>query len=147
MIRITLKKSYNCQRQDLFSQFQSMQKLLAVKKNFAAPRIARDEPGLQIIDTSVRILFLSYGSRLKYTTRPETSAEVKQIHGKFKEYLCLYEFTDSGIHTDLTVSLRMKFPLGPIGFLLSLLLKPVVSLQLKRELKRIEKQTREMKAH
>jgi hypothetical protein len=147
MIRVTLKKSYNCQRQDLFSQFQSMQKLLAVKKNFAAHRIARDEPGLQIVDTSVRILFLSYGTRLKYTTRPETSAELKQIHGKFREYLCLYEFMDSGINTDLTVSLRIKFPLGPIGFLVSLLLKPVVLLQFKRELKRIEKQTREMKAH
>lgn len=147
MIRFTLTKSYNCLRRDLFSRFESVHALLGTKKNLTTPRIARDEPGLQIIDTSVRILLMGYATRLKYTTEPEKSAELKQIHGKFKEYLCRYEFRDAGINTNLTVSLRIKFRLGPFGFLLSHLLKPVVKIQINRELQRIEKQIRELKAH
>ena len=146
MIRITITKSYNCLRQDLFSRFESVHILLGAKKNLSPPRIARDEPGLQIIDTSVRILFLGYASRLRYTTEPEKSAELKQIHGEFKEYLCRYEFSDAGIHTNLRVSLRIKFPLGPFGFILSLILKPIVKMQIKRELQRIEKHIRGLKA-
>lgn len=126
------------ERKSFFSFLEDIHKLAVFKKEIRDYKVARDEEGLQIIDTDYRLPLLRIPTRLKYTTRPEKLAELKQIKGKFKEFLCTYRLEGAGANTELTIDLRVRLPYGPLGFILSPLFKPLMKSRLKNEIRTLE---------
>lgn len=145
MIHINITKTFNCTVAELFSLIDSIDRLAQVKKSLSRFTVARSEPGLQIADAVIPNLVMNMNARLKYSTRPDNYAELKQISGDFREYLCTYTIREAGVDTVLDIELRVKFRLGPIGFLRSLPLKPLYRLRIHSELRRLERQVRRMK--
>ena len=139
MLEINLFKEYNCSKSELFELIDSIQKLSGIKRSLKNYRIARDEPGLQIIDNAFRIAFIKIYSRLRYTTQPDISSDLKQIKGGFKEYYCLYSLKTEGELTRLDIQLRIKLPYGPIGFIVRKLINPFYKIRLNKEMKAIKK--------
>ncbi len=143
MIEFWFSRSLLCTSAEVFEQIDNVRSLSRIKKGIRNFRIARDEAGLQIVDVIFGFPYCNMMSRLRYATHPEKSCELKQIKGSFKEYVCLYTLKQSGLYTELTVYLKIKFPYGPFGFLISKMLMPIVSLQLKSELGAIEKKLKQ----
>jgi len=143
MIEFQFSRSLFYTSAEVFEQIDNVRRLSRIKKEIRNYRIARDEAGLQIIDVIFGFPYFNMMSRLRYVTHPEKFCELKQIKGSFKEYLCLYTLKQSGLYTELMVYLKIKFPYGPLGFLISKMLMPIISLQLKRELGAIEKQLKQ----
>jgi len=127
----------------VFEAIESVQKLARFKREISDFRLARDETGLQIIDTALRFIILKFDTRLKYTTMPNRHAELKKLKGRLKEYQCTYTITEKGNDTEITARLIIKLPFGPIGFLISLLARPLYSFRLKRELTLLKKNINE----
>jgi hypothetical protein len=138
MIEIFAVKTYDCVRQDVFNVIDDIHKLTGIRRDIGDYKIAREEHGLQIIDTAIRILFIRFPSRLKYTAMPGRYTELKQIKGSFKIYECTYSLKESAGKTDLSVKLRIQLPYGPIGYVISLMYSPIVRHRVQRELAKIE---------
>ncbi len=142
MIDIQISRTYQGTVAELFGAIDTVHKLAAVKPSLGRYRTARDEAGLQIIDTALPYVFLRLSTRLRYTTNTEKYCELEQIKGSFSAYSCRYTFRASGASVALTVRLMVSFPLGPIGFLLGLLFAPLEKFRLSRELSRIDARMR-----
>jgi hypothetical protein len=140
MIKIELERTLPYQRSEVFTHFENIQSLSTLKKDVKSFSLVRDEPGLQIADSHIRLpFFLSFKSRLSCTTRLEKYCELKQVKGDFREYLCIYKLSDSPQGTSISVSLVIRFPLGPAA-LLAYMVAPLMRRRLEGELHRIEKQ-------
>lgn len=141
MISLTATRKYRHTRQELFEAIDSIQKLGRIKRELGSFSIARNETGLQIIDARFSFILMKFESRLKYTAIPDRLTELKQIKGRLKEYTCAYTINETGSESDVTISLSIKLPYGPLGFLVSLLARPLYAYRLGRELKLLDKIT------
>lgn len=139
MISLTASRKFRHGKQELFEAIDNIQKLGRVKKDLGNYSVARNETGLQIIDTSFSFLIMKFSTRLKYTARPDRYTELRQIKGRLKEYACTYDIREEGIESEVIITLSIKLPYGPIGFLLGLINKPIYGFRLRRELKTLEK--------
>lgn len=140
MIAIVLKEMYQCDGAQVYSLIEDFQKIARIKPDFRNYRIARNDPGLQIADTTVKILIFKSSTRLRYATIPERSGELKQVSGSFKEYQCRYNINEKSDYTELVISLRIRFRFWPIGFVRSLILKPLFRTRLSQELRTLKEQ-------
>lgn len=139
MIDISLSNKFPYSGDRVFEQIDTSLKLAKIKKEINEHRVARDEPGLQIIDNTFWVGFLKILSRMTYTTLSDNICELKQIKGHFREYSCVYTIRKRNGNSELEINLRIKLPYGPIGFLLSLMVEPFHKLRLKGEFKRLKK--------
>ncbi len=147
MINLSETKSFSCGKEAIFEIIEDIRKLGLIKKEMKNLSVAREEPGLQIVDTEMIFFPLKIRSRLQYTTRPERYTELKQIKGLFKQYLCEYTITDTGLKSDLRISLKIKLPFFPLGFIISQLYKPICKLRLYREFSVIGKMIKQQKGN
>jgi hypothetical protein len=139
MIKIELQRTLPFPRSEVFTHLDNIRSLSTLKKDVKSYSLVRDEPGLQIADSQIRLpFFLSFNSRLSCTTRLEKYCELKQVKGDFREYLCVYKLSDSPQGTIVSVSLVIRFPLGPAA-LLAYMVAPFMRRRLEGELHRIEK--------
>ena len=139
MISLTASRKYRHTRQELFESIDSIQKLGRIKRELGSFSIARNETGLQIIDAQFSFILMKFESRLKYTAIPDRLTELKQIKGRLKEYTCAYNINETGSESEVLISLSIKLPYGPLGFLVSLLARPLYAYRLGRELKLLGK--------
>jgi len=140
MISINHQITIECTRDEIFRHFDSIEKLAYLKKEIGAYSVARSEPGLQIIDSVVKFpMFIKTRARLKYTTVPDRSAELKCMKGGIKKYSCAYSLSDHGNATGVVVRLDLAFAFMSPGFLLSFLIAPLMRRRIKREFKLIER--------
>jgi len=142
MITVRLRTTLSCSPGEAFGHFESIAALGGLKKELVGARIVRSEPGLEIADAILRLpVFIRAAARLKYTTVPETFAELKQIKGPFAEYRWTYSFGEIGGMARVDTEAMIRLPLGPIGFLLGLAIGPGIRGKMRRELKTLEKLT------
>lgn len=139
MIKLTVSKIYPSTKDELFNLIEDIHRLSIIKKEIAGYRIARDELGLQIIDTDYRLPFIKIASRLRYTIRPGKYTELKQTKGKFKNYVCKYSFKNGKGGIIMEINLIIQLPFGPFSYILSIIMKPAIKLRLLKELKTIGK--------
>lgn len=141
MISLTASRKYRHTRQELFEAIDSVQKLARVKRELGSFSVARNETGLQIIDAQFGFIVMKFESRLRYTSMPDRLTELKQIKGRLKEYVCTYTIREEGSETEVIINLSIRLPYGPVGFLVSLLARPLYAYRLGRELKLLDKIT------
>ncbi|HSV96716.1 MAG TPA: SRPBCC family protein [Spirochaetota bacterium] len=142
MIKARLRTTLSCSPKEAFRHFESIASLGALKKELLGARIARREPGLEIADAHLRFPFFKHAAaRLKYTTVPETYAELKQIKGPLSEYRWAFSFSGIGGNTRVDVEVAIRLPLGPMGFILGLVIGPFIKRKMRRELTTLEKLT------
>jgi hypothetical protein len=142
MIELSATHIFGYGKNDIFHIIDDVHKLSGIKKEIKNYTIARDEHGLQIIDTVYKILFFKNPCRLKYTAIPDRYTELKQIKGSFKLYECRYELdalSGSKGETGLTIKLRVILPYGPLGYIFSLFCKPILQGRIQKELQLIDK--------
>jgi hypothetical protein len=139
MISLTESRKYRHTQQELFDAIDSIQKLGRIKRELGSFSIARNETGLQIIDARFSFILMKFDSRLKYTAIPDRLTELKQIKGSLKEYSCSYTIREIGSESEVAISLSIKLPYGPLGFLVSLMARPLYAYRLGRELKLLGK--------
>ncbi len=139
MVRITLTRLFHCKKNELFDIISDIQRLSHIKKDIKEYQVIRDEPGLQIVDVDYNLSLMKVSTRLLYQTRPDMFAELKQIKGDFEKYHCRYNISDSDAGSLLGIDLTMKLPYGPLGFMISKMIKINLNMHLKRELKLIER--------
>ena len=141
-MRLIQRKTLPLERSNLFRLIEDIEMLKLIKKEIAGYTLARNEPGLQIIDTVLKFpFFIRLRSRLKFTTMPGRRAELKQIKGSLKGYEVGYALEDAGEGTSVTIRCDYRFPFGIFGYLLSLVCAPFMNLRLSRELRLMEKYT------
>ncbi len=141
-MRIIRRKTLPFDKSNLFRLIEDIEMLSLIKKEIGRYTLARNEPGLQIVDTTLKFpFFIRLRSRLKYTTIPGRRAELKQIKGFLKSFECGYALEDAGEGTSVIVQCAIKFPYGIIGYFFSLIYAPLVSFRLSRELRLMEKYT------
>ena len=139
MIKIDIQRTIPYPRAGVFTHLEDIRTLSTLKKDIRDITLVRNEPGLQIADAQIRLpFFQSFDARLSCTTRLEKYCELKQVKGGFREYLCIYNLADTPRGTDISVSLTIRFPLGPAA-LLSYVIAPFMRMRLENELLRIEK--------
>ncbi len=142
MIKARLRTTLSCSPKEAFRHFENVAALVALKKELLGARIARSEPGLEIVDAVLRLpFFMRMSARLKYTTVPETFAELKQIKGPLPEYRWAFSFSEIGGNARIEVEAVIRLPLGPIGFMLGLIISPGIKRKMRRELITLEKLT------
>lgn len=142
MIDIELSRTYQGTKTELFGYIDTVHKLAAVKAAIRPFRTARDEAGLQIIDTAIPVLLFRLSTRLRYTTNPDKYGELEQIKGSFSSYLCRYTLEGSASSITLRARLVIRYPLGPIGFIMGIIFRPLEKFRLGRELARLETRLR-----
>ncbi len=143
MIRITLARSYHCDRDVLFNIISDIHKLSNIKKDIRGYKVVRDELGLQIVDVNYNLFLMQVNTRLSYITRPGMLAELKQIKGNFESFYCNYHIKDSGEGSILEIDLSLKLPYGPLGFIISKIKMINIRMNLTKELRSIEKLIKE----
>lgn len=143
MISIIKSKTIPLPARDVFESIESVQKLARFKREISNYRLARDETGLQIIDTNLGFIIMHFDTRLKYTTIPYHHAELKNLKGRLKEYSCIYTIANKRTETEITAHLNIKLPYGPFGFLVGFIAKPLYSYRLSRELSLLGKNLKE----
>lgn len=141
MISLTASRKYRHTRQELFEAIDSVQKLARIKRELENFRVARSETGLQIIDARFGFIVVRFDTRLRYATWPDRSTELKQIKGRMKQYLCTYTIREEGSECEVIINLSIKLPYGPVGFLVSLLARPLYAWRIGHELKLLDKIT------
>ncbi len=125
---------------EIFQYLENIEKLSVIKKDIGPYSIARDEHGLQIIDSVMRFpFFITARGRFKYTTMPGKSAELKLLKGGMRQFICTYSLSDRGGETGIEARLRMSFPYTSPGFVLSFLIAPLMKRRIAREFKLLEK--------
>jgi hypothetical protein len=94
---------------------------------------------LQIVDADMLFpFFIRAPIRLKYSTIPAQYAELKRLKGALSEYECRYSLTDSNGGTMLAMDLSVRFHAGPLEFLISPLLRPLMKRRMAKEVKLME---------
>lgn len=139
MIEIIISNNLPYTPDRVFEQLNTISELAKIKKELGGHHIARDEPGLQIIDNIFWVGFLKINSRLTFTTLSGNICELKQLKGRFKEYRCTYTVQNHNGSAELEINLRIKLPYGPLGFLLSILVKPFYTFRLNGEFKKLKR--------
>ncbi|TAL37884.1 MAG: hypothetical protein EPN93_05285 [Spirochaetes bacterium] len=139
MIKIEIQRTLPFPLAGIFSRLDDIVKLRALKKDIRELSLVRSESGLQIADATIGLpLFLSFRARLSCATRLEKYCELKQVKGEFREYLCIYELSDSQGGTDISVSVTIRFRFG-FAMIISFLIEPLLRRRIEREFARIEK--------
>ena len=137
MITLTASRKYRHTRQELFEAIDSIQKS-AHQRELGSFSIARENEPASGFDARFSFILMKFELRVNYCdSRP--AHELKQIKGRLKEYTCAYNINETGSESEVIISLGIRLPYGPLGFLVSLLARPLYAYRLGRELKLLGK--------